>query len=661
MSSNTALLKLKQFDASADADETVKPKSSKKKTSKKTVRGCVFEVCEDLDVFDTVPDFDACAKSTGAAEFMWLVHDKDTYTEEDLKALESKGLEMTAYHLGDPKNPHVHAFMRFKSPITLPKIAKAFGVPEQNVQLWKGRNSWNNALSYLTHRTAGAEEKFQYDPSEVHANFDYVQKLAFVSQAVAASSANALMKQAEKKFEDLKTLYKTGEISFAELKRRFSADPEVMDLAASEKRNLDALQDLVEGEEVRKFFEDFKQPLRLIWLYGETGCGKSLAARCMAERFAKKRFPDEPPLDNSYQVLGSSRGTFEGYTSSVHCAVLDDFRPSRSFSFDDLLRNFDPHRSAPTSLPARYHDRQLAAGIVIITSRYDPAEFSYRVQGVWTAIQEEIYSLMQKGYYIEDSSLYDYDFEDIKSLYVKSGSSARWLEKGSDDAEMRKYYDSGFRGVISGTICSCPEKSAQKKGSKLDAIKKAQLRPEILTVDGPEAIRYRYSHSVWNVCDNPSQLLRRATVYKVSQGVDDQVIFQRMRPIEHDNGYCGYEKSTDDSKISLEEVWEGKSLDFNPSNTTPYNYYNRKTFDLNYNDKTLSKEADLMLRFRKSFLYIHGAAQGRYLDSYQDPEIEVKEIYDKAAFDAVVKKAKEDGVTEFDNFLAKIKEKIDAV
>lgn len=632
MTMNHAISKLQQFGESAD---------NKKETKrKKTLRGNIFEMCQDLDFFDTVPDFSKCADSTGADEYMWLIHDHDTYSEEDLKALESKGLDVTQYHLGDPKNDHVHVFLRFKSPTTLPKIAKAFGVPKQYVQRWTGANAWGNAVSYLTHRSAGAEGKYQYDPGDVHANFDYVQKLADVTQAVADSSARGSMKQAEKKFNDLKTLYKTGQISFAELKRRFAADPLVMDLAASEKRDLDALQDLVDGEEVRKFFETFKQPQRLIWLYGDTGCGKSLAARYMAKNFAKKRFPDEPPLDNSYQILGSSRGTFEGYMSSVHCVVLDDFRPSKSFKFDDLLRNFDDHHDAPTSLPARYHDRKLAAGIVIITSRYDPAEFSYRIQGAWTAIQAEIYELMQKGWYVEDSCLDNYDFDEIISMYVKSDNSAKWLEKGSDTAEMRKYYDNGLRDVITGRIRSYPEKIGEKKGQKLDAIKKAQLRPEIVTVDGPEAIRNRYSRSVWNMYDSPSQIMRRATVYEVSRDMNDAVLFQRMRPIEHDNGYCEYEKAHEDPKLSLEEVWECRSLAFNPSNDTPYNYYNRN-FDLDYRDQTLSKEADFMLRCRKSYLYIHGGAPSRYLDAYHDPEIEVRSEYDWQAIMMVLAKVEE--------------------
>lgn len=635
---------LSAFEQSGESVD--KKKETAKKSKKKTVRGNIFEVCEDLEAFDTVPDFSICADSTGAVQYMWLVHDHDTYSEEDLKALKSKGLDMTNYQLGASKNDHVHVFMRFKNPVTLPKIAKAFGVPEQNVQRWTGANAWGNAVSYLTHRSTGAEGKYQYDPTDVHANFDYVQKLENVTQKVAIAEAKSLKKEVNAKFGHLKDLYKTGQISFTDLKRRISSDSMVMDLAAKQKRDLDALHELVDGQEIDKFFKTFSQPLRVIWLYGDTGCGKSLAAKYMAKHFARKRFPDEPPLNNSYQVLGSSRGPFEKYSSSVHCVILDDFRSSKAFTVDDLFRNFDPNHDGPTSLPCRYYDRDLAAGMIIITSRYNPAEFSYRSQGAWNVVQTERYKLMQDGQYEEDSYIDEYGFDDIVSMYVSGDSpdSSGYLEKDRDFDDMLEYYNKDFKDVINFTIKKTPQKIDLSEIGKIDAIKKAQLmaqlKPRMVTLDGPKAIKNRYRFASWNTCDSPSQILRRLTVYQVSRGTDDAVLFQRMRPIEHDNGYCEYEEDSSDSRLSLEEVWECKSLDFNPNNPSPYNY-NSSDFNLDYEDQTLSEEVDFMLRCRKNYLYIHSGAQSRYLDEYHDPVIEVKEEYDEQALTAVLKKVRE--------------------
>lgn len=567
------------------SEDTNKTKAKKKS---KTVRGCIFEVCQDLDAFDTVPDFDKCAESTGADKYMWKIHDSDAYDEDDLKVLKEKGLDMTKYCLGAPKNDHVHIYLRFKSPTTLPKIAKIFGVPEQNVQKWTGAHAWENAISYLTHRTPGAKHKYQYDPSTVHANFDYVQALADITKSIAANNAKLSKSAAKRKLEEFADLYKVGQISFAEFKRRVASDPTLLGLAAKKKRELDAMHELVDGQEAQKFFDTFKQPQRVIWLYGDTGCGKTLAATYMAENFAKKRFPDEPPLDNSYQVLGSSRGTFERYLASVHCIVLDDFRPNKSFSFDDLLRNFNPYHKGPTSLPGRYHDRQLAAGIIIITSKYNPAEFSYRFQDVWVAVQNALDEQQERH---------------LPRDYGEHRNTYKWSL-----GQIEEYYKS----------------------------------------------------YPWNTCDKPDQIMRRSTVYKVSRGADDAVLFQWMRPIYHDDGYCEYVEDASDPHRSLEEVWECKNLDFNPFNLSSYNYYSRN-FDLDYHDQTLSEEDDFMLRCRKTYLYIHGGEKSHYLDEYNDPEIEVKKTYDQQAFEAIKKKVEEDGNHEFDALLDKIKNQLDAM
>ena len=626
MNRNQGISKLKQFGDSADT----KNKETGKKR-KKTVRGNIFEVCQDLKDFDTVPDFSNCAESTGADKYMWLVHDHDTYSEEDLKKLESKGLDMTKYHLGDPKNDHVHVFMHFKSPTTLPKIAKAFGVPAQYVNLWTGRNAWNNAVSYLTHRTDGAQGKYQYDPSDVHANFDYTGKLDSVTQKIETLNASLSKKEAAKEFERLVSLYASNAISFSELENRLS-DPSVKQLAADNLKFLRDLRALQDRREALRFFDTFDQPQRVIWLYGDTGSGKSLAANYMASHFARKRYPKEPPLDNSYQVLGSSRGVFDRYSSAVHCIILDDLRPSNAFTYDDLLRIFDPHTSGPRQLPARYHDKLQATGIIIVTSKYDPAEFSYRLQRAWSNIQirlSEIKDLMKTSSVNIpfDSTVHTYSFDDIDEMFLEPSFNSKYLKRLSKKDSnaipaMKALYDNDLIGVRHITVNGDLRSKTAYPLSTIEAISRGE---------------------VWNLADSPAQLMRRVTAYKVGRRSDDAVIFQKMRPVRHDNGYCEYEEYPNDStaRLSLEDVWEGRRLEFNAfSDSSPYNPYSDE-FSLDYEDETLSEKTDFMLRFRKTYLYIHGEDRNRYLDQGEDPVIEAREEYDKQAFDLVLRKIRE--------------------
>lgn len=669
--SNNGSSKLKQFGNSAN---------TKKETGKKsTVRGNVFEVCQDLKNFDTEPDFSKCAESTGADEYMWLVHDHDTYSEEDLKNLESKGLDMTKYHLGDPKNDHVHVFMHFKNPTTLPKIAKAFGVPEQYVNHWSGRYAWNNAVSYLTHRTDEARGKYQYDPSDVHANFDYTEKLDSITQKVETLNANLSEEKAEKEFQRLVNLYTVGAISFSELERRLVTDPLVMQLAAMRSQYLDSLHAKRDKAEMDLFFKTFDQPQRVIWLYGDGGSGKSLAAKYMAKHFAKKRYPNEPPVDNSYQVLGSSTGTFERYSSSVHCIVLDDLRPSKSFQRDDLLRIFEPNKDQPASMPARYHDRLLAAGMIIVTSNIDPAEFYYRSRKKWTAVQSDLRLLYEgNDHYSPDSDDDKYQFDDIRAMMLSKDNRHEILRRfepygtecGSKEVvnRMRAYYDDGLRGVDCIEVDDYDRAEAQQYTEEdlnnMDAIKRAQISPDVIAqahqVKGKAVwtrdwIRRQSERFAWNSIESPVPMMRRITAYHVSRSLDGTVVFKLMHPVHHDNGYCDYEADADPRLLSLEEIWESKcfsDLDLSVYNSncddfndnfhvpSPYNSY-CDDFNLDYEDQTLSDESDFMFRGRRTYLRIYGEDRSRYLDRGADPVVKADVEYDQQALDAVLKKVRE--------------------
>lgn len=679
--------------------------SDEKKKKKKPIKGCIFEVCEDLKAFaPTIPNFDVCAQNTGASEYMWLVHDHDVYGEDDLQALKAKGLDMSKYQLGAPKNDHVHVFLHFSNPTTLPKIAKAFNVSKQNVQLWKGAtrgaNVWGNAISYLTHRTLGAQNKYQYDPSSVHANFDYVGSLDAITKDVEKAEKRLSKNVAKSEFYRLVDLYAQGTMSFRELNRQLSVDPSVMQVAARQRKFLEDLRARRDDAEIELFFKVLKQPQRVVWLYGDTGCGKSLAAKYMAQHFARKRFPDESPIENSYQVLGSSTGTFERYSSAVHCIILDDFRPGKSFKKDDLLRIFEPNKDQPASMPARYHDRKLAAGMIIVTSNIDPAEFYYRSEEKWTAINDELRQLRQSGegdaWIFRDSKESEYQFDDIYSMTLSPDAGGRTLYRytrnGAENASqedielMRSYYNQHLRGVDSIEVIEnlpvnlghpnhmreeIADMNAVLEGedpsdfSHMDAIKRAQVVDILHRHKGENTAlhlktiwtrgwtRRKSAIFSWNKIESPATLLRRMTTYHVSRRVDNIVAFKLMHPVDHDNGYCDFEPDADSRLLSLEEVWEGKCFsdlsaynsycdDFNDDFhvPSPYNSY-CDDFNLDYEDQTLSFESDFMFRCRRTYLYIYGEDRSRYLDRGADPVVKADVEYDQQALDEVLKKVKD--------------------
>ena len=99
-------------------------------------------------------------------EFSYIIHDKDVYTEEDERKNEK-------YKCGELKPKHIHLLLRFfeNQPQKLKNIAGWFQIPPNFVS--KIHNRWGSAVLYQIH--ANCPEKYQYDISEVTANFKNLQ------------------------------------------------------------------------------------------------------------------------------------------------------------------------------------------------------------------------------------------------------------------------------------------------------------------------------------------------------------------------------------------------------------------------------------------------------------------------------------------------------
>ena len=285
----------------------------------------------------SVEELIAALEQIGADRYALIVHDKDT--DKD----------------GNPIEPHVHAMMSFKNGHSLASIAKQLHDKPQYLEIYD--KNVNNGYSYLIHATTKARNKYQYDPSEVIANFDYVS-------LVTVEIPGQIAAKHDKKAGTVKTLLDLMYIG-AKTKREVEAELSGS-LYGKYRSQIEAvwakrLQMMAEEWREKKLAEGAQ--VQVIWIYGPAGTGKT----SLAKSYARK-------AGQGYYISGSSRDIFQGYNGE-HTLVMDELRP-KTIPYHDLLRILDPFNlTDPTMAPSRYSDKAIACDLIIITTPYNPLSF----------------------------------------------------------------------------------------------------------------------------------------------------------------------------------------------------------------------------------------------------------------------------------------------
>lgn len=253
---------------------------------------------------------------------------------------------------GNPVEKHLHVMLCFQNARSLKNVASILGDKPQYLEKWDERA--NNGFAYLVHATSGAKVKAQYSPEKVLANFPYAEELK-------KQTLEVLKKKSRQKIDVLLDSYYNEEMTLDELEQELTGAQ-----YGRYKKQIDNITSKILERHADIWRQDMvknNRRVKVIWIYGAAGTGKTSLARSIAKQDGR-----------AYYVSGSSRDVFQSYNGE-HILILDELR-SNVIPYHDLLRILDPFGNQERIMaPARYSDKSLACDLIIITTPFNPVDF----------------------------------------------------------------------------------------------------------------------------------------------------------------------------------------------------------------------------------------------------------------------------------------------
>lgn len=239
---------------------------------------------DGVEIFSLDQAQQACDRK-GMTEYAYILHDRDTYSAEEI----ASGNAPVDAAVDDPKADHIHTVVRRKSMATLGAIARAFGVPPQQVEK-KAASAFEDLVEYLTHEHPDQQErgKHLYDRSEVITN------VADLWECVDKHKENR-----KKKKVDEKAVFKQvsdGELTLEDVREQY---PDIY----VKKGNLSHMR-ILRNDYISRLVPPSK--VMNIYICGDGGKGKDAAAvaiaKALKELFGWRIFK-----------VGADNVTFENY------------------------------------------------------------------------------------------------------------------------------------------------------------------------------------------------------------------------------------------------------------------------------------------------------------------------------------------------------------
>lgn len=319
------------------------------------------------------------------------------------------------------KEPHIHVLFKTKESQDVETIANAIGVAPEYIEFAKqGKYVYSNMLAYLIH--AKDKQKHQYSPNEVLTlvGVDYKTHFANLS---SQWKIGALKKTANQKIHNLSDNQLESVIDKI-LTQEISRDeiltvPEYKKVYARKKQLFERTFEVVAENKYKTFQKNItnKKIEKLsIYIYGETGTGKTKFAKELAERIQNFIYVYTGEIWDSVSL--ASKNPFDDYNGE-EIIILDDFREN-TLEFKECLKVFGPNEVAPAA--ARYTNKKIYFHVAIITTTKRPERlFKKAKEDELENIRqfERRMGLMINAMFLTDDDLDLYDLVDLDDYVEK--------------------------------------------------------------------------------------------------------------------------------------------------------------------------------------------------------------------------------------------------
>lgn len=261
-----------------------------------------------------------------------------------------KTIKKWAYILHDKDDtaPHYHIYLNFgNSGIDTKQVAEWFGLQESQVNKVKGRAT--DMLLYLTHGNDSQQNKYQYSPSEVIANFDF-----------------------ETEIKNAKILGDFDKYSYGKQLNYIHSLPVSEQVSAY--RQLDTLW----KNHCKWLSMQTDRNISVMFITGKGGTGKTTYAK----QIMKDRYGDD------YCISSASNDPWQDYLGQKGM-ILDDSRDKNFENFSDFLKIIDNHTSS--SVASRFNNKVFNGELIIITSSV-PLRYWYKgknSKGLFFSLENE--------------------------------------------------------------------------------------------------------------------------------------------------------------------------------------------------------------------------------------------------------------------------------